>query len=84
MRVPELDWSTPGIPTVKARKSKKKAPDAVHIDVWFFNFYVGTQDSVFPEEVDPSHRVPTVPDDDTPPVWQYVTPKLKFRRICLR
>ncbi|EPS96253.1 hypothetical protein FOMPIDRAFT_82305 [Fomitopsis schrenkii] len=83
-RVPKIDWSTPGVPTVKAREVEKTGPDAIHIDVWFFNFYVGTQDSVFPEEPDPLHWVPVVPDDDIPHLWQYEAPLLKFERICLK
>ena len=85
MRVPELDWSTPGIPTVKARKAKKTALNATLIDVWFFGFYIGTKNSILPDEIaNPTSRAPTVPDDDPPRLWQYVTPKLKFKRVCLR
>ena len=84
MRVPELDWSTPGVPTVKARKSKKVASNATLIDVWFFRFYVGANGGVLPEVAKPAYRVPNAPDDDPPRLWQYVTPMLKFERVCLR
>lgn len=89
LRVPEIDWSTPGVPTVKARKAKNlnSAPNATLIDVWFFSFYVGTNGTVPLGDIVhliPPQRLPTVPDDDPPRIWQYVTPKLKFKRVCLR
>lgn len=84
LRVPKLDWSIPGIPTVKARKAKQTALEPTHVDVWFFDFYVGADGSILLKNDDTFDRLLAGPDDSTPRLWQYVTPKLKFKRVCLR
>ena len=82
--VPELDWSTPGIPTVKALKAKEAEPEPTHLDLWFFDFYVGADGSILLKDDDTLDQLLAGPDDDTVHAWQYVTPMLKFERVCLR
>ena len=84
LRVPELDWSTPGIPTVKALKAMEAEPEPTHLDLWFFDFYVGADGSILLKDDDTLDQLLAGPDDDTVHAWQYVTPMLKFERVCLR
>ncbi|EPS96252.1 hypothetical protein FOMPIDRAFT_82306 [Fomitopsis schrenkii] len=87
-RVPKIDWSTPGVPTVKARKAQKTTPRGVHIDLFFVDFYFSPEHGVtFPKglfDMDPWLRPPSEPNDDTPRWWQYEAPELRCERLCLR
>ena len=88
LRVPEIDWSIPGVPTIKAPKTEKTTPKGIHIDLFFIDFYFSFEHGLtFPEELlklDIWNQAPTAPDDDIPRWWQYEAPELKCRRLCFR
>lgn len=88
LRIPEIDWSNPGVPTVKAKKAKKMTPKGIHVDLFFIDFYFSPKHGLtFPQELLKLfvwNQAPTAPDDDTPRLWQYETPELKCRQLCLR
>ncbi|KZT63866.1 hypothetical protein DAEQUDRAFT_760264 [Daedalea quercina L-15889] len=75
--VPELDWATPGAPTIRAPKVAKS--DVIYYDFFFFGIFRGPRNSTFWNRAD-QPAPPAVPDDDVRSVPRYEAPELTFDR----
>ncbi|KZT74111.1 hypothetical protein DAEQUDRAFT_761557 [Daedalea quercina L-15889] len=85
IEVPVLDWSTPGVPTVKAPKVKNAKSDSVFkYDFYIFTHYRVPANSTF--DLKSLHRpsLPTAPDDMPPRMGRYEELLMRFERLCMK
>ncbi|KZT74119.1 hypothetical protein DAEQUDRAFT_290234 [Daedalea quercina L-15889] len=82
--VPELDWSIPGAPTVKAPKIEEVKSNAVYYDLYFVDFYLVRANSTFDPDSLLRPSPPAAPDDTPPRMWWYEAPLLRFERLCMK
>ena len=77
--VPELDWSIPEAPTVRAPKVTEPESDVVYTGYYAWIVAEAPANSTFWQE---RPFVPVVPDDDILPMPRYQHPLLLFDRLC--
>ncbi|KAH9839246.1 uncharacterized protein C8Q71DRAFT_504068 [Rhodofomes roseus] len=83
--VPEIDWVTPEVPTIRLGVFKAK-PEATQPDsVTYFGDIFITRFDAYEHNLnwDNALRSAASEGDVVPPLWRYRFPLLSFRKLCL-